>query len=350
MFRKIPFVPAELQVVDELPGMFGRPATPLKNTPVSPRENIAALYYEKQPFWMPVSSEIKMAASSVYSDNLGRGMGHDNTDAFGIEWEYIPTVGGSIVRPGEPLLKDIREWKDKIHFPDLDAYDWAADAAKSKLDQRFSYQISLVNGFWFERLISFMDFAPAAVALIDEEQQDSVKELFQATTDFACKVIDKLCEYWPMVDGFNIHDDWGAQKSPFFSEDIAYEYFVPFMRQLTGHIHAKGRYVTLHSCGHVDTRVQCFIDGGFDEWEPQIMNDIHALYEKWGDKIVLGVWPDRFDPETATLEEQREAARNFVKQFCQKGKPAILGHYGAWAQTPAFLEELYRCSRNFYAG
>ena len=151
-----------------------------------------------------------------------------------------------------------------------------------------------------------------------------------------------------MLDGFNVHDDWGAQKAPFFSEEVAYEFFVPFMRQLTGHIHARGRYATLHSCGHTDSRVQCYIDGGFDQWDPQLMNDIHALYERWGDKIVLGVWPDQFDPETTSLEEQRERAREFVKMYTQEGKPAIFGHYGRFAQTEAFTEEVYKVSRQRY--
>lgn len=350
MFRKIPYTESELRIVDEVPGRFGGPATPLRDTPVSARENMSALMFEKQPFWIPTGRDSSMIGSSIYSDKLGRGMGHDNTDAFGIEWEFVPTVGGSIVRPGEPLLKDVREWKDKIHFPDLDSYDWAADAAEHKVDPRFPCQISLVNGFWFERLISFMDFAPAAMALVDEEQEEAIKELFQATTDFGCKVVDKICEYWPKVDGINIHDDWGAQKAPFFSEEIAYEFFVPFMRQLTGHIHAKGRYATLHSCGHVDTRVQCFIDGGFDSWDPQVMNDIHMLYDRWGDKITLGVWPDRFDPETTPEDKQRELAREFVAQFSQEGKPVILGHYGAWSLTPAFEEEVYIASRKRYGG
>jgi len=349
MSRKIPFVESELKIVDELPGWFGGPGTQLRNTPVTSRENMLALFYEKSPFWMPTSHESVMVPSAIYNDNLGRGGGHDNTDAFGIEWEWVPAVKGSIVRPGEPLLKDVREWKDKIHFPDLNQYDWAAEAEKTKIDPRLSSEISLVNGFWFERLISFMDFAPAAMALIDEEQQDAVKELFQATTDFACKVVDKICETWPLLAAINIHDDWGAQKAPFFSEAIAYEYFVPFMRQLTGHIHSKGRYVTLHSCGHVDTRVQCFIDGGFDAWDPQVMNDIHGLYERWGDKIVLGVWPDQFDPEHTSEAEQRELARQFVAQYTQEGKPAILGHYGAWSLTPAFAEEVYIASRKRYS-
>lgn len=349
MFRKIPYVENELQIVEELPGFFGGPSVPLKNTPVTARENMMALFYEKSPFWIPTGNESKMIGPACYNDNLGRGMGKDNTDCFGIDWVWVPAVGGSIVRPGEPMMEDVREWKEKIRFPDLDSWDWAGDAEKQKIDGRFPYQVSLINGFWFERLISFMDFAPAALALIDEEQQEAVLELFQATTDFACKLVDKFCQYWPMLDGFNIHDDWGAQKAPFFSEAVAYEFFVPFMRQLTGHIHSKGRYATLHSCGHVDTRVQCFIDGGFDAWDPQRMNDIHALYEHWGDKIVLGVWPDHYDVANSSEEEQRQHARDFVTAFSEKGKPVILGHYGSEYLTPAFAEEVYIASRKHYA-
>jgi len=349
MNRKIPFVPEELRIVEELPGWFGGPGMPLRNTPVTSRENMMALIYEKEPFWIPTGQEHKMLGSDVYNDNFGRGMGHDNVDVFGIDWEWVPTVGGSIVRPGAPLMEDVREWKEKIRFPDLNSFDWAGEAEKNRIDGRFATQLSLVNGFWFERLISFMDFAPAAMALIDEEQQEAVLELFQATTDFACKIVDKLCETYPLLDGFNIHDDWGAQKAPFFSEEVAYEYFVPFMRQLTGHIHKWGRYATLHSCGHVDTRVQCFVDGGFDAWDPQQMNDIHALYEQWGDKIILGVWPDRFDPENTPEDKQRELARQFVEMYSRKGKPVIFGHYGSWAQTPAFTEEVYIASRKKYS-
>ena len=75
MFRKIPYVPAELKVVDELPGMFGRPATPLRNFPVTPSENMMALYYEKHPFWMPDSRDIVGITAPSYNSHLGRGFG-----------------------------------------------------------------------------------------------------------------------------------------------------------------------------------------------------------------------------------------------------------------------------------
>ena len=349
MFRKIPFVEQEMQVIGEIPGfMPGMPGTPYRNTPVTPRENMDAIFYEKKPFWIPTSMDMGMFNSMLYSKNLSRGMGADMTDVFGIEWEWVESAGGSIVHPGSPTMDDVNDWKEFIKIPDVTAWDWAGEAKENKLDPRFSAQISLVNGVWFERLISFMDFVPAAMALVDDDQKDAVKELFQATTDMACKVVDMLCENYPLLDFIQIHDDWGAQKAPFFSKEIAYELFVPYMKQFTDHVHAWGRKATLHSCGHVEDRVECFIDGGFDMWEPQTMNNIKELYEKYGDKIIFGVWPDAFDAEKLSEEEQRAEARKFVDFYSQPGKPVVISFYGVWAMTPAFSDELYRYSREKY--
>ena len=160
--------------------------------------------------------------------------------------------------------------------------------------------------------------------------------------------MDIFCENYPYLDFFNVHDDWGAQKAPFFSMDVSYELFVPYMKQLTDHIHSWGRIATLHSCGHNEDHVQAFIDGGFDQWIPQNMNNCKKLYDEYGDKIVFGVWPEPFDVDNTTEEEQRAAARKFVDDYTQPGKPVILGNYGMWALTPAFSEELYKYSRQKY--
>ena len=133
-----------------------------------------------------------MILPSIYNNQLGRGGPEGITDVFGIGWEWVASAGGSIVRPGEPLLKNVNEWTDKIKIPDIDTWDWAAEAEKTKCDCRVSTQATLLNGFWFERLISFMDFAPAAMALIDDEQKDAVKSLFAEMTDLACKLVDKF--------------------------------------------------------------------------------------------------------------------------------------------------------------
>jgi hypothetical protein len=58
-------------------------------------------------------------------------------DFFGIEWEYIPQVGGSMVRPGKgALLEDVNDWEKVIKFPNLDDYDWEAAPSGSRKSQK----------------------------------------------------------------------------------------------------------------------------------------------------------------------------------------------------------------------
>ncbi|MCQ2406255.1 MAG: methyltransferase [Oscillospiraceae bacterium] len=349
MFKKIPYVETERLVIGEHPGFLGFGTAPVYNTPVTPKENLTALLDEKRPYWMPDSRDTVSLHPDIYNDTLGRGSRKDITDAFGVNWRYEPTVGGSIsVSNGSPLLEDVNDWKEKIKFPDIDSWDWEKAARDTKIDPVFPTLISFVNGFWFERLISFMDFMPAAMALIDEEQEDAIKELFAATTDFACRLVDKICTYWPQIAIIETHDDWGSQMAPFFSKEVAYELFVPYMKQFTDCVHAHGRYTCLHSCGHNAERIQCFIDGGFDMWSPQLMNDIGKLYDEYGDKIVLSVWPEEANLPELSEEEQKAAARRFVDRFCQPGKPSVMGINAFRRSTPAFLDEVYTYSRKKY--
>ena len=87
------------------------------------------------------------------------------------------------------------------------------------------------------------------------------------------------------------------------------------MRKLNDRIHDWGRITFLHSCGHNATRVEAYIAGGFDQWAPQPMNDVKALYDKYGDQIIFSVWPDKFDPAATPEEEQRAIARKLVDDF-----------------------------------
>jgi len=79
----------------------------------------------------------------------------------------------------------------------------------------------------------------------------------------------------------------------------------------------------------------------------QTCNDIHKLYEEFGDKICLDVWPEKFDPTDERAAVQ--AARDYVDFFCKKGKPAMLGYNSGEAlRNPIFTEELYTYSRKHY--
>ena len=98
-----------------------------------------------------------------------------------------------------------------------------------------------------------------------------------------------------------------------------------------------------------DPKELTVIAEGWNFWTGQSMNDTQKIYELYGDKIIVGVIPDVFDPLTTSQEEQRRAVRVYADKFCSPGKPSIFNHYGLDMLTPAFREELYIKSRENYS-
>lgn len=362
------FNPEELKVVGDVPYPMGLPSVPLYSFPISPKEAVSMVYQRKAPWQiLPIMDvETLMFNPSIIPDNVARAFVADatfipgktnttgGTDIFGIEWEYVPSAGGSMVRPGDPFIEDANELEEKLVWPDIESWDWEGSRKinETYVNQPKSVCTWIFNGY-FERLISLMDFENAIVALIDEEQQDAVKAFFDKLTDFYIKLLDKMLTVFPEIDGIYFHDDWGSQRASFFSPETGAEMIVPYMKRLTDFLHSKGKYCHLHSCGHLMNQVENFIAAGWDAWDPQVMNDSHELYRLYGDQIVMGVTPTPFDPNTATEEEQRTAAREYAEQFCNPDKPSFLNIYTIaqyMMMTPIFREELYICSRKKYSG
>ena len=327
------------------------------NRPISAAENMSLLYRQKRPCWMPSPMDTVNIDPLCIPDNIARGMvagaEHiDNAteaggpDMYGIEWEYSTQVGGSMVRPGTEIMDDVNDWKDLITLPDVDSWDWAgsAEANRELLESGEWITMTLYSGAWFERLISFMGFEGAAMALIDEDQEDAVQELFTATTDVICRVIDRIAEYFPQVNCIRVHDDWGGQAQPFFSQDTGMDVIVPHMKRTVEHIHSKGMIADLHSCGHNETRVECFIAAGWDSWTPQPMNDMEKLFREYGDRIIFGI---RLEERPEDDEAAVKLADEIADKFVVYGKPVRIG---AYFDSEAFEKELYRRSRLGYLG
>lgn len=351
----------ELNVVATAESRMG--AMPLYDFPISIRENAKATFCRREPCWITTNVETKTFTPSVFPDNCARGFvfegevfpreKYGGMDMFGVEWEYIDVAGGSMVKPGNPLFDDVNEWKSKVVMPDIDSWDWAGSAEMNReyLSGAQSNVLMLLNGCWFERMISFMDFQNAALALVDEEQADAIKEMVHELTSLYLRIVDKCVEYYDL-DGICIHDDWGSQAAPFFSDYAAREFFLPEMKRFVDHVHSKGLFCDLHSCGHIEARCGIFVEAGFDSWSPMPMNNTQKLYEDYGDKIVLGViYENPFDPATATEEEQRAAARDFVEKYSKPGAPVTFSAFynRPGMLTPAFREELYKASRIRYS-
>ena len=354
------FDPRELNAVDEIPESPRMPAVKIYDYPVTTREGVIAAF-KRKPIWQVVDPDIKIFSPRLIPDNVARAFVYEEKsfdpnngggkDMFGIEWEYVPVAGGSMVRPGKAFMEDANEWYEKLQWPDIDTWDWE-DSAKENNGTYLKPE--MFNIVWFqtgfyERLISFMDFEAAVMAMIDEDQKDAIKDLFDKLSDLYIRIFDYYLNYFENIDGFYFHDDWGAQKEPFFSPKPVTEMIVPAMKKVTQFIHSRGKFAEFHSCGQLFKQIPNMIDAGWDAWGGQAINDFEKIYDMYGNKILIGIVPETFDPKNTSEEEQRVIARRYADKYCNPEKPSYLHRYGAPFLTPAFREELYIRSRKNYS-
>ena len=325
---------------------------PIRNTPITAKENYRRVAFRKEkPLWLPSDMDEIMFTPKLYPDNIIRNFVFEHesitdeeaggTDMFGAEWVYVPVAGGSTVRPGNPLVKDISEWEKYITFPDPSKWDWEGSSKRNAdlMDDYYPMNTWIMTGL-FERLISFLDFEAAAMALIDEEQQEDVHRLFNYLTELYIDIIDRFKKNFPL-DVIYFHDDWGAQRAPFFSLDTCREMLVPYLKRITDAVHERGMIFNFHCCGCNERLLPAMIEAGVDIWCGQPMNNFERMYDEYGEQITLGIYCEPPTPE-ASLDEVVEYCEKFIDRYTRKGI-AIPSVYGD--AHPQFFDVMYCLSR-----
>ena len=371
------FDPKELEKKQAL--VFGRPME-LPSYPLNQHDAFKALQ-NGEPWWMLYqASDTTVFNPDIIPDVVARAFVFEASmpkyfplemkggkDMFGIDWEYVEQVGGSMVRPGKPFMEDADEWYDKVVWPDVDSWDWEGCAARNRggyLQAENFNQLWFFSGY-FERLIAMMEFENALMATFDEDYQEDVTAFFTKLTDLYIDIFDHIFKYFPEVNAVFFHDDWGSQKETFFSPALVEKMIVPHMKRLTDYLHSRGLFCEIHSCGNNYKQVPNYIKAGWDMWAPQLMNDCYKIYDDFGDKIIIATFPMNIPEEIMALpsdaergeafaklpeEEQRRIAREFVHRVNKPGKPSTFNFYASHFLTPAFREELYVESRKIYSG
>ena len=201
---KIPFNEKEMEVVAQMPA-FGGGTIPVFNYPISTTELAKRTFCDKEALWILNGSETGFFCPSVIPDHVARGFVFEavptprekfgGKDMFGLNWKYIDVAGGSMSEG--KLFDDANDWREYVHFPDIDSWDWEGSAEMNKEYLASGPKILwMLNGCWFERLISFMTFEGAAMALLDDDQLDAIKELIHETTSLYMRIVDKCCQYY----------------------------------------------------------------------------------------------------------------------------------------------------------
>jgi hypothetical protein len=97
---------------------------PVFDYPISPRENFRRVLKHDHPMWVPTSATDfnytmggELTGLPVLRFDFPERC--DWTDLFGCVWEWIPSAGGSMLKPNQtPVLDDIAKWEKKIVWPD----------------------------------------------------------------------------------------------------------------------------------------------------------------------------------------------------------------------------------------
>lgn len=355
--NNIKFDEKELDIVGYCSNIFQMPNflyVPRLNTPITQKENSQLMLDNKVPYWMPFYSDIQSMRPRIMPDNVVCGLVQDGEKMlctkdfsgkgwFDLQWIYVEHVGGATVRPGNPKIKDISKWKDNIEFPDIDSYDWekSANANSTWFDDERLLEGCILCGLW-ERLISFMDVENAAIALIDEDEQEYVHEIFDKLCNLYDKVIDKFKTYYN-TDIILMHDDWGTQNSTFFSSETLQEMILPYMKRIVDSCHKRGMKFHLHSCGKIEKFVPYMVEIGIDLWWGQDINDIVTLSRKYGRDLVMAVSSPIILPEISD-DKVKEITQDFFNVYKD-----LRVHVLSRSSDERFFKELYRLSRKYYS-
>lgn len=322
----------ELKVVGENPSFMPGfvPGTPIYDRPVTARENMQRLVAGKKPYWIPQSNflcdEVQNFRPRIFPDNLACHLVFDGEPPyeyagnkmegwFGLTWEYVASIDGSTVHPGNPKVTDINRWEDFIDFPDLGAIDWEAASEKNKayLNTGSYRQLGILCSFW-ERLMALMDVDNAAIALIDDEQKSGVHRLFDRLADFYIDLIGRVSQHFE-IDNVLMHDDWGHQNGLFFSPATHREMILPYLKRVIDFCHAKGLFYEQHCCGKAEALVPNMIEAGIDMWSSQQMNNHYKMAHQYQDAPIIFGIPHPVLPEGISSEEARAMAKKFVEDY-----------------------------------
>ena len=325
--------------------MFGPPMD-VYSTPITPRENTLLLYQGKTPRWAPFPIDNTHLMIDCDPENQARSPRKDLPadtpikDGYGVEWIFVEVAGGAMVKPGNPICPDINEWEKYVTIPDPDTWDWEGcyERNKDKLSPDRCTYIG-VPGCLFERLIAILDFAGAAVALIDDEQKEAVHRFLRPVTNVHKKFYT-LCKKWFNADIVNFNDDWGSQRAEFFSVETCREMLLPYVKELVDHVHSLGMYWDLHCCGFVENFVPLFIEAGEDSWGGQPLNDKWKLKQMYGDKFIFTDGP-KVGPD-ATEEEIDAAIADFMQKSGADNRILLD------VRDPRLRPKLYEATRRNY--
>lgn len=302
------------------------------DTPITPRDNCIAFFTGGDYQWIPDWSSDYFDFSADCNPDVTAFGAEGGVDNFGVQWEAMENGLPAMVRPGNPKLKSIHEWRN-LTWPDVSQWDWAGCRAHYDgiVDAGRMVRPYIQCGL-FERMISLLDFAGALYALAEDPEE--CRSFLERMADFNIALIDQYYRWFP-IDAICFLDDWSSQRAPLFSVNMAREILFPAFSRIVNHVKSLGLIFTWHSCGNGLPFVPLMLEAGVDAWQLQTnaVDMVEALRLADGRLVMESsvVYP------IGTPEEEIAASiRTFMEKY-GKGRKATVCFCDEYYCTPAFM-------------
>jgi uroporphyrinogen-III decarboxylase len=188
-----------------------------------------------------------------------------------------------------------------------------------------------------------MDFENAAVALIDNEQKPFVHALFDRLCTLYEDMFARFKKYFN-IDMIYFHDDWGGQRSPFFSENTVREMLLPYLKRLARSAHDMGLLFNFHSCGKIENFVPVMIEAGADIWSGQMLNDMRSVLEKHSGQIMLDINPGFAVGVPYTEEEAKAKTEAFLDEYGEYLNSVVFQNFTPYTAPVEMIRAYSGCS------
>ncbi len=321
---------------------------------MTPKERMLAFFHHQPTDELPSDDGLfVLFDAEAYAERPPHEIG--GTDWWGVEWKYEATIGAiSPDHTKSPVMEDICDWREVLHFPDIDAWDWSRveeiDHISEVDRENKVFEMMFLNGP-FERMHMLMGFENALVALLAEPEE--VEAYLDAYMDWKIHLMEKVIGIYK-PDVLMFHDDWGTQNSMFFSPNLWRELFKPQIQKAVDRCHELGVIFELHSDGMIEDIVPDFVEMGIDSWQGQEINDVAKLKEITGDRLSYHTIPDYQKyfaqslsggiTEEEVRSEVRETLYRNAKGYCYC--PMFLP-FGGWT-TEVMIDEINKCGKTIY--
>lgn len=284
---------------------------------ITPLENWNRFVKRQEFCWVPdVYNDFNCVCPDCNPDNIACGF-DGGLDSFGVRW--IPVENNdalpAFVDPKCVILENIADWEN-LNWPEVDAWDWKKEGEiyRSSLSKERP-SVGIMQTGLFERMISLMSFEEAAASLLTDPEST------QAFLDRLLETNLSILEHYKQdmdCDVIIFHDDWGAQRSPFFSAGVVEKFFVPHLKRLTKRAHELDMTFILHSCGNITSFVPLMIEAGIDCWQfnyDAVKDTILDTIRKYGDQILFHGYFGTVAPFSEDNETFKQEVQNYFDSF-----------------------------------